>query len=143
MGTAIEYGIAGTVTIDALGRKIEYGIHAAMHDRFGDYSTVGLRPNHRDLPVSVDHDWNDVQYDSLLDFYSAHLNPLFWKIHGWIDDRIKDWEDANDTTADFFGRMGSHPRHDHTPVPDIVVRPRHHATEPTPAIASEHPPGSP
>lgn len=35
--------------------------------------------------------WGDPKYDYLGDFYSSHVNPLFWKLHGWVDDRIEDW----------------------------------------------------
>ena len=27
----------------------------------------------------------------VVDFYSSHVNPLFWGLHEWIDDRIDDW----------------------------------------------------
>ena len=34
-------------------------------------------------------------YNWLGDTYSSHVNSLFWKIHGWVDDRIEDWKTAN------------------------------------------------
>src|SRR3712207_5921244 len=30
-------------------------------------------------------------HDYLGDFHSSHVNPIFWKLHGWIDDRIEGW----------------------------------------------------
>jgi len=30
------------------------------------------------------------------DFYSSHVNPVFWRLHGWVDDRIEDWFAAHE-----------------------------------------------
>lgn len=38
-----------------------------------------------------DENWDDPRYDFLGEFYSSHVNPLFWRLHGWVDDRIEDW----------------------------------------------------
>jgi hypothetical protein len=40
--------------------------------------------------------WDNPAYDALLDFYSSHVNAVFWRLHGWIDDRIEDWFDAQE-----------------------------------------------
>jgi hypothetical protein len=39
--------------------------------------------------------WDDPKYDYLGDFYSSHVNPVFWRLHGWVDDRIEDWFNAH------------------------------------------------
>ena len=39
--------------------------------------------------------WSLPAYNDLADFYSSHVNPIFWKLHGWIDDRINDWLQAH------------------------------------------------
>ena len=36
-----------------------------------------------------------IKYQCLADTYSAHVNPIFWKIHGWVEDRLEDWREAN------------------------------------------------
>jgi len=40
--------------------------------------------------------WDDPKYDYLGEFYSSHLNPVFWRLHGWIDNRIEDWFNAHE-----------------------------------------------
>ena len=42
-----------------------------------------------------DDKWDDPKYDYLGEFYSSHVNPLFWRLHGWVDDRIEDWFNAH------------------------------------------------
>ena len=39
--------------------------------------------------------WDDPRYDSLFEFYSSHVHPFFWRLHGWVDDRIEDWFEAH------------------------------------------------
>src|SRR3712207_9485858 len=43
----------------------------------------------------IDPRWDDHSNDDLGDFYSSHVHPTFWRLHGWIDDRINDWAAAN------------------------------------------------
>ncbi len=40
--------------------------------------------------------WDDPRYDWLGEFYSSHVNPIFWRLHGWIDDRIENWFAAHE-----------------------------------------------
>jgi hypothetical protein len=85
--------------IDELGARLEYGIHNAMHERFGGYATNGhLRNNLHDLWRTSGPDWNDPEYDTLLDPYAAHVHPWFWKIHGWIDACWMRWQSASKST---------------------------------------------
>lgn len=72
-----------TVTLDKLGTEIEWGIHGLMHNRWSD-------PEPGDIGAS---DW-------LGHPVSSHVNRHFWKLHGWIDEHIRNWEVANDATAD-------------------------------------------
>jgi hypothetical protein len=63
---------------------------------------------------TIGTEWDDPRYDFLGDTYSSHVNPIFWKLHGWIDDRIEDWKIANGVFGDNFwqgtwvGRMPGH-----------------------------------
>ncbi len=41
--------------------------------------------------------WDDPKYDYLGEFYSSHVNPLFWRLNGWVDDRIEDWFKAHES----------------------------------------------
>lgn len=44
-------------------------------------------------------------------------NSIFWKLHGWIDDRIEDWKAANGVTGEphwvdtWMGKMEMMPMH--------------------------------
>lgn len=108
-------GYLRSIDLAVLGTQIEYGIHAAMHERFGGLTAVGLRLSQFDLVRPIESKWDGPEYDTLLDFYSAHVHPWFWRIHVWVDDRITDWERANGTLADFTGAwegpMRHHPSH--------------------------------
>jgi hypothetical protein len=43
----------------------------------------------------VDTKWDDPSYNWLGDTYSSHVNPTFWKLHGWVDRCIDGWMAAN------------------------------------------------
>jgi hypothetical protein len=92
------------VTLGRLGAAIEFAIHNRMHLAWAaeqaDYRPSGTL-------FDVDPRWDAPSNDWLADFYSSHVNPIFWKLHGWVDDRIDDWMNANGHTG---------------PVPWTVVR---------------------
>jgi hypothetical protein len=83
-----------TVTLGRLGAVIEYSIHGDMHKRWAAPSPMGYRPR---TPIAQDTDprWDDPAYAFLGDTYASHVNPTFWKIHGWVDARIEEWKSAN------------------------------------------------
>ncbi|GAC1431799.1 MAG: hypothetical protein PVS3B3_19820 [Ktedonobacteraceae bacterium] len=85
-----------------LGSRIEGTIHNAMHMRWA--SQPGMMRPGVDEPTQADAniptDFDDPSYDYLGDTYSSHVNPLFWKLHGWVDARIEDWKAANGVTGE-------------------------------------------
>jgi hypothetical protein len=83
-----------SVTLGQLGSDLEFDIHNDLHMRWAGPSAVGFRPR---TPVTeeIDPRWDDPAYDYLGDTYSSHVNPIFWKLHGWVDNRIEDWRLAN------------------------------------------------
>lgn len=89
------------VTLGQLGSRLEFSIHNMMHLRWAS------RPIPQERPFidvtsadTIDVRFDDQSYDFLADTYSSHVNPIFWKLHGWIDDRIEDWKNANGITGD-------------------------------------------
>lgn len=74
-------------TIDRMGTDIEFSLHGWMHLRWSAEPVADLASE------DVANDWLGAPF-------SSHVNKHFWKLHGWIDDRIRDWEIANDKTAD-------------------------------------------
>jgi hypothetical protein len=84
-----------SLTLGQLGNMVEFTIHNWMHLRWMDtaYEADG-RPVARET-FDVDPKWDDAANDDLGDFYSSHVHPVFWRLHGWVDDRINDWAAAN------------------------------------------------
>lgn len=95
------------VTLDALGRFIEGTIHAWMHNRWSAEPTVDVWALQRDN-------------DYLGAPFSSHVNKHFWKLHGWIDERIGDWERANDKKADLSEAWAGPAHHLLQPMADTV-----------------------
>lgn len=81
------------VTLGQLGSDIEFTIYNDLHMRWAAPSTVGYRPT-TVITLSIDRQWDAPAYDYLGETYSSHVNPIFWKLHGWLDDRIEDWRRA-------------------------------------------------
>lgn len=89
-----------TLSLGALGATLEYNVHNDMHMRWSsvpkDPATGLPLPGGR-ASTDFDPKWLDPDYDFLGEFYSSHVNPVFWRLHGWVDDRIEDWFAAHET----------------------------------------------
>lgn len=79
-----------SVSLDAFGTELEFSIHGWFHMHWSPIPPAD--PNSLDTT----NDW-------LGSPFSSHANKHFWKLHGWIDNRIKGWEDANGKVADLSG----------------------------------------
>lgn len=75
-------------TLDEVGTTLEFSIHAWMHLRWSG-------------PAPADTDSLDPSNNWLFVPWSSHVNPAFWKLHGWIDATITEWEKATGQSADF------------------------------------------
>jgi len=88
------------LTLGQLGSQLEYRIHNGMHLRWasdpGEERPL-VYPSDAD---TIDTKWDNPSYDYLADPYSSHVNHIFWKLHGWIDDRITDWMRARNITGE-------------------------------------------
>ena len=90
------------LSVGELGARLEFTIHNQLHNRWSA-QPYGDRPEPTpDLgtPQSIPIVWDDVRNDYLGDTYSSHVNSTFWRIHGWVDDRIEDWRFANAVFGD-------------------------------------------
>ncbi|GAA4936162.1 hypothetical protein ACFPM3_06285 [Streptomyces coeruleoprunus] len=124
--TSTDPAVLRQVTLGQLGAFLEYGIHNRMHLRWSA-EMPAYRPN--EDPFTIGAQWDDARYNWLADPYSAHVNPAFWKLHGWVDARIDDWMAANDLTGPvpwsfdppWSGPM-EHGEHDHHPVAGPSLR---------------------
>lgn len=91
--------VASQLTLGAYGNLIEFTVHNWMHMR---WATISRNPE-SGLPAvrgdyDIDKKWDGAQHDWLGDFHSSHVNPIFWKLHGWVDSCIGVWQAAHDAT---------------------------------------------
>ena len=88
-----------TLSLGALGATLEFTAHNDMHMRWSsaprDPATGDVVPDGRE-PTDLDPKWSHPDYDFLGEFYSSHVNPVFWRLHGWVDDRMEDWFAAHE-----------------------------------------------
>lgn len=96
--------------LDRLGLVIEDGIHNWLHMHWA------AAPWFTD-PKTQDE--NDPRNDYLGDTYSSHVNKAFWKLHGWIDDRIGQWETVTGKAADFSNSWSGPQQHHHLQPLDV------------------------
>ncbi|MFP5318881.1 MAG: Tat pathway signal protein [Acidimicrobiia bacterium] len=108
-------------TLGELGARLEFTIHNQMHMRWSEESE--MRPDaDPTATTTIDTRWDDPSYDWLGDTYSSHVNHHFWKLHGWVDDRIEDWCRANDVEEiDWVGTWVGHMPHGHEHDPPDAV----------------------
>jgi len=91
-----------SVGLAELGVIIELTIHNAMHMRWAS-SPAASRPDPGPTEgEQIGTEWDDPRYNFLGDTYSSHVHPIFWKLHGWIDDRVEDWKVANGVFGNDF-----------------------------------------
>jgi hypothetical protein len=85
------------MTLGELGNLLEFTIHGWMHVRWTHtlYDPDSGEAIGRGSLFDIDPKWDDPSNDDLGDFYSSHIHPTFWRLHGWIDDRINDWAKVN------------------------------------------------
>jgi len=70
-----------SISLDALGTTLEEGIHNWFHMHWATQDPA----NPSDTSPSADF---------LGSTFSSQVNPIFWKLHGWIDECIELWETA-------------------------------------------------
>jgi len=87
------------LTLGQFGSELELGLHDWLHMR---WASVPRDPvNGMPVPMARTPDdfagrWYGAENDFLGDPFSSHVNPVFWRFHGWIDDRIEDWFRAHE-----------------------------------------------
>ncbi len=126
------------MSLGELGARIEFTIHGSMHMRWAAAPGAN-RPEPPDasqaetiIPVA----WDDPRYNYLGEFYSSHVNPIFWKVHGWVDDRIEGWRYANGVlggipwTGTWVGKMPD--------MPAMAGAPSLHAILADPTLSGSH-----
>lgn len=87
------------VSLGELGTLIEQTLHDGMGSRWAS-APGAWRPDFPPPGETIPQGWDDPGYDFLRDTYSKHVNPIFWKFYGWVQDRLEDWKVVNGV----FGR---------------------------------------
>jgi hypothetical protein len=86
------------LTLGQFGSEVELGLHDWLHMRWAsvprDPSNGEPVPMARD-PADFAPRWYLAENDFLGDPFSSHVHPVFWRFHGWIDDRVEDWYRAH------------------------------------------------
>jgi hypothetical protein len=89
-----------TLTLGELGTLLEWTVHNDMHMRWAslprDPSNNEPIPDGRP-PWDIKPAWDNPDYDHLGEQYSSHVNPVFWRLHGWVDNRVDDWFKSHET----------------------------------------------
>jgi len=84
--------VMASMTLGAYGNYVEFTVHNWMHMR---WASLSRNPETGEEEVRDAFDlnpkWDNPEYDYLGDFHSSHVNPLFWRLHGWVDDCIDAW----------------------------------------------------
>jgi hypothetical protein len=99
-----------TLTLGELGTLIEGTLHDAVRNRWAA-APAAIRPDPPTAGEPIWEGWDDPDYDYLRDMYGMHVNPIFWKFFGWVQDRVEDWKVANGIfgrdfwTATWIGKM--------------------------------------
>ena len=89
-----------SLTLGELGADVEFSVHNWAHMRWST-RPAAFRPDAPATnPTAVAPRWDRVGYDWLGDSYSAHVHPVFWKIHGWVDDHLDDAERVSSCGAE-------------------------------------------
>ncbi|MBC7691150.1 MAG: hypothetical protein H7222_05225 [Methylotenera sp.] len=85
-------------SLSFVGTVIEFSLHNQMHMRWAAIPRAHDDFSPLDSPQSGLLDtspYDDRKFQWLGNPYSAHVNPVFWKLHGWVDSVIPKWLAAN------------------------------------------------
>lgn len=107
-----SYDALRKMSLGEMGSLLETGLHMFMHFRFSEASTLGYRGliTPENMLNPIDKKWDDVEYNWMGDFYSAHCHRNFWLLHYWVNERIEDWRKANGLKAiDWTGAWSGGP----------------------------------
>lgn len=87
------------MTLGQFGSEVELGLHDWLHMRWASVPrdpVNGAPVPFARTPNDFAPRWYGPSNDFLGDPFSSHVNPVFWRFHGWIDDRIEDWYRAHE-----------------------------------------------
>jgi hypothetical protein len=118
-------------SLGQIGALLEFTIHNAMHMRWAAQPAENRPEPDPTTPEVIDPKFDDPKYDYLGDTYSSHVNPIFWYLHGWIDDCINRWQAATGTaqivwTGKWVGKLPPLPAISPQNFVIMMAHPEHH-----------------
>jgi len=95
-----DHGYLRTVSLGQLGSLLETSVHNNMHMRwasqpFDPETGKALIMGRSEDDMSSK--WDDIKYDFLGETYSSQVNPIFWRLHKWVDNIIDEWFKAHES----------------------------------------------
>ena len=86
------------ISLGAFGTWLEDNLHNNLHSRHAD-PNGGIRFDFSQISLSnlprLSDPINGPSNNWLAHPYSAHVNPYFWSLHGYVDEKIYNWLEAN------------------------------------------------
>ena len=90
-------------SLGEIGYVLEVSLHNNMHMRWAsDNPPVGFKNRPEITAESLKGGlklYDDPKYNWLADPYSAHVNKVFWKLHGLVESVVFHWLSANQKTS--------------------------------------------
>ena len=91
-----------SISLGTFGALVDYYLVNAFRRRWAE-APGAMRPAvDPAAAATIGAEWDDVRYDFLSDYYSMHVNPIYWRFAGWVDDRLEEWKYANGVFGDDF-----------------------------------------
>lgn len=97
-----DHAYLRTLSLGQLGSLLETSIHNDMHMRWAETPTdpeTGIQLPLGRGETDIDPKWDSPVYDFLGETYSSHVNPIFWRLHKWVDAIIDEWFLAHESHA--------------------------------------------
>ena len=95
-------GFLRQVSLGQLGSIIEETLYNGVRSRWSSPPGAWRPDPPPQLIDTIPEGYDDPTYDFLHDSYAMHVNPIYWKFFGWVDDRVEDWKIANGVFGDDF-----------------------------------------
>lgn len=104
-----------SVSIGELGALVDFYLVDPVRRRWSAGPGATRPELGPDQSETISTEWDDPRYDYLGDYYSMHVNPLYWQFFGWVGDRAEEWKVANGVfgndfwTGTWVGKMPEDP----------------------------------
>jgi hypothetical protein len=104
-----------SVSLGELGARVEYYLFDPFRRRWAAAPGATRPEPTPDQAAAIETVWDAPRYDYLGDYYSMHVNPVYWRFSGWLEDRLEEWKTANGVfgndfwTGTWVGKMPADP----------------------------------